>query len=93
MNRRLATGALVILLVFATGLVGYFRWSADRPDGLEATLERAGVEEAEAAYEAPLDYGDRYGTALAAGITGFALVFAALTLLGAALVRHDAEKT
>ena len=66
--------AAVILAAFAVGLVLFFIFSAPYGDGLERTMEGAGVEEPEPLYRAPLDYGEDYPAALAMGILGFATV-------------------
>jgi cobalt/nickel transport protein len=66
---------LGIIILFAIGLVFYFIFSASYGDGLEKTMENAGVEEGEPVYHAPLDYGEDYLTAFFAGLLGFGLVF------------------
>ena len=80
---------IVILAVFAVGLVFFFLFSAEYGDGLEKTMEEAGVEEGEPAYEAPLDYGGDYLTAFAMGIAGFLAVVGLLLLFGKVLGRKD----
>jgi hypothetical protein len=80
---------IVILAVFAVGLVFFFLFSAQYGDGLEKTMEEAGVAEGEPAYEAPLDYGGDYLSALGMGILGFLAVVGLVLLLGRILGRED----
>jgi cobalt/nickel transport system permease protein len=65
-----------IILAFAVGLIGYFSFSAAYGDGLEVTMEKAGVQELEPMFTSILSYGDNYGAAMIAGIIGFATVLA-----------------
>jgi hypothetical protein len=74
MQRKFLIGAMVILLAFSIGLVGFFLVSEGRPDGLETVLEGQGVEETAPIWTAPLDYGSDYLSALSMGIIGFGLV-------------------
>jgi preprotein translocase subunit SecG len=74
MQRRFLIGAMVILLVFSIGLVGFFLVSEGKPDGLETILEGQGVEETAPVWTAPLNYGSDYASALSMGIIGFSLV-------------------
>jgi cobalt/nickel transport protein len=67
--------AVGIIAIFAVGLVFFFIFSAGFGDGLERTIEEAGLEEQDPVYSAPLDYGDDWLTAFLAGIVGFAVVF------------------
>jgi len=64
---------LGILLVFSIGLVGFYAFSAPYGDGLEVTMEEAGVEEGEPLFTAPLEYGEDYIASLLMGVLGFAL--------------------
>jgi cobalt/nickel transport protein len=80
MEKRYLKAFLVIIILFAIGLVGYFAFSAMYGDGLEKTMQDGGISEGTPVYNAPLSYGDGYGGALFAGIIGFALVFGALFL-------------
>ena len=64
----------VIIAAFAVGLVFFFIFSAPYGDGLEKTMENAGVQEREPVYKAPLDYGGNYPAALAMGSLGFLVV-------------------
>lgn len=75
MDRKMILASAVILLAFSIGLVGFFLVSADLGDGLEVTMEEAGVEEQEQVWKAPFDYGDNYVAALIAGIIGFVASF------------------
>lgn len=80
---------ILILAVFAACLVLFFLFSAQYGDGLERTMEEAGVEEGEPVYEAPLDYGGDYLSALAMGILGFLTVVGLVLLVGKVLGRED----
>ncbi|MEM2943889.1 MAG: hypothetical protein QXN93_05075 [Methanomassiliicoccales archaeon] len=75
-DKKILKAILGIVALFAVGLVLYFIFSAEYGDGLEKTMENAGVEEGEPIYHAPLDYGEDYITAFFAGLVGFVLVFA-----------------
>jgi cobalt/nickel transport system permease protein len=66
--------AFGIMLAFAIGLVGFFAFSAAYGDGLEVTMEQAGVQEIEPLFTSIMGYGEDYGGALIAGIAGFALL-------------------
>ncbi len=89
LDKNLLRASALIIVVFALGLIMFFIFSAPYGDGLEKTMEEAEVEEGEAVYEAPLDYGENYHTALVMGIVGFIAVFVVLILLGKALGRKD----
>jgi len=65
---------MIVLLLFALGLVGFYRFAAELGDGLEVTMEEAGIEEGEPVWNAPLEYGDSYTASLLWGVFGFALV-------------------
>ena len=78
MDRRYLIGMVGIIILFSIGLVGYFEFSADYGDGLEVTMEEAGVEEHDQIWEAPLDYGEDYGSALVAGLIGFGITLGAV---------------
>lgn len=71
-SRRYLLGILGIIVIFSIGLVLFFMFSADYGDGLEKTMENAGVEEGEAVYSAPLDYGENYPASFVMGAVGFA---------------------
>jgi len=75
---------LVILGLFTFGLVGFYIFSAGLGDGLEKTMEDAGVEEGESAYKAPFDYGNNYTSTWIMGFLGFAatLVVGGLMFFG-----------
>ncbi|MDD1768719.1 MAG: hypothetical protein LUQ55_01900 [Methanomassiliicoccales archaeon] len=66
------------MVVLAIGLVFYFAFSATYGDGLERTMEDAGVEEHEASYTGPFSYGDDYLTALATGLIGAGITLIAV---------------
>jgi hypothetical protein len=88
-RKRVLVAVLGIVLIFAAGLVFYFIFSAPYSDGLESTMEGAGIGEGEPVFEAPLSYGDDYLTALAMGIIGFLVVFGLVLLVGRILGRKD----
>lgn len=69
-----AKAAIVLLCIFAVSAIGYFAFSADKPDGLEQTMENAGIAEQQPVYVAPLDYGNTYPGYLLAGGIGFVAV-------------------
>jgi cobalt/nickel transport system permease protein len=71
--KGLARAASGLILAFSIGLVGFFAFSAAYGDGLEVTMERAGLNEIAPAFTGILSYGDNYVTALVAGIIGFAI--------------------
>ncbi|MCU0861323.1 MAG: hypothetical protein MUE65_03290, partial [Methanomassiliicoccales archaeon] len=72
-GRKYLVASLVILVAFSIGLVGFYLFSADKPDGLENVMEESGIEEGEPVWQAPLDYGDSYGSTLIMGLVGFAV--------------------
>jgi cobalt/nickel transport protein len=80
---------LMILCIFAAGLVFFFLFSAPYGDGLEKTMEEGEVEEDEPVYQAPLDYGDNYLASFAMGVVGFFVVLLVLLVLGRLLGRKD----
>lgn len=61
--------------MFAIGLLFYFAFSASLGDGLERTMEDAGIEEQEGTYSGLLSYGDDYPAAFAAGLMGAGMTF------------------
>ena len=75
MKGRYMKASVVILAIFAIGLIGFFALSAAFPDGLEKVMEENGVDEGDQIYTAPLSYGDDYAGALMAGIIGFGITF------------------
>ncbi len=77
---RTLQGAAAIIVVFALALPLYFLYASEGSDGLEKTMEDAGVGEGEPLVTAPLGYGESYMAALMAGIIGFLVV--ALVSLG-----------
>ena len=81
-ERRYLKAAGIILVAFAVGLVFFFIFSAPYGDGLEKTMEGAGVEEPEPVYHAPLDYGGNYPAAFVMGALGFVIVLGSAYLLG-----------
>jgi len=77
-ERKYLIASVAIIVAFAIGLVAFFAFSADKPDGLEDVMEDNGIEEGEPIWQAPFDYGDDYMGALFAGIIGFLVVFLVL---------------
>ncbi|OPY32540.1 MAG: hypothetical protein A4E32_01122 [Methanomassiliicoccales archaeon PtaU1.Bin124] len=71
--------AIVLIAVFAIGLVGFYVFSAEMGDGLERTTSDEGIVESEPIYNAPLDYGSAYGSSLVMGIIGFVAVLLSFT--------------
>lgn len=92
-ERRYAVAVIGIFLMFSIGLVGYFAFSAEFGDGLEKTMEDAGVSEGEAVWSAPLDYGEDYTSALIMGIVGFFLTLAAMLGLSYVMKRGEESST
>ena len=71
----------IILAIFAIGLVGFYLFSAQYGDGLETTMDEAGIEESEPVYSGLLDYGDNYLQSLVLGILGFVITLLACVLV------------
>lgn len=82
LERKYLKALAVIMAAFAVGLVFFFIFSASFGDGLERTMESAGVEEPDPVYKAPLDYGGDYPAAFVMGALGFFIVLGAAYLLG-----------
>ena len=81
--------SIFIVIAFALGLVMFFAFSAEFGDGLEMTLEEAGVEEADQVLSAPLSYGDNYIVSLIMGIVGAALVLGLTWGIGKGLSKRE----
>ena len=81
-ERRYLKAGAAVLAAFAVGLVFFFIFSASYGDGLQRTMEGAGVEEPEPVYHAPLDYGGNYPAAFVMGALGFVIVLGSAYLLG-----------
>ena len=90
LERRHLKAMAAIFAAFAVGLVLFFIFSAEYGDGLEKTMENAGVEESEPVYHAPLDYGEDYPAAFAMGALGFFIVLGSAYALGR-LMRKRAQ--
>ena len=86
-NLKLFAG---ILLLFAIGLVGFYIFYVEYGDGLEVTMEEAGVDEPEPFYSGLLGYGDNYLGSLAMGIIGFFVTLLAVYLLARLLRKNEA---
>ena len=73
-SSRIAQATAAILIAFALALPLYFIYSSEGADGLEKTMEDAGIGEAEPLLTSPFTYGESYFAALFAGILGFVVV-------------------
>ncbi|MCJ7561495.1 MAG: hypothetical protein MUO84_00595, partial [Thermoplasmata archaeon] len=80
MSSKIAQATVAVLIVFALALPLYFMYSSEGADGLEKTMEDAGVDEGDTVLTSPFEYGETYFAALFAGILGF--VATALVGLG-----------
>ncbi|CAD5243749.1 PDGLE domain-containing protein [Thermococcus camini] len=69
--RTIFKGLIIIAVVLAVVLP----LASSNPDGLEATMEKVGLEE-KPVYQAPLDYGETWGQSLIMGLVGIGLTFA-----------------
>jgi hypothetical protein len=78
-----------MIVIFCIGLVFFFIFSEPYGDGLEKTMENADVEEGEPSYNAPLDYGDNYITALVMGLIGFIIVLFCILLISKFMRKKD----
>ena len=87
-SKGLAKAAFGLVLAFSIGLVGFFAFSAAYGDGLEVTMEQAGLSEVAPLFSGLMDYGDSYGAALVAGIVGFAITVGVVLLYWRARGRH-----
>ncbi|UCD92789.1 MAG: cobalt transporter [Methanobacteriota archaeon] len=87
-DKKLLIPILAIIAIFALSLIFYFIFSAPYGDGLERTMEEAGVE-GEPVFEAPLSYGDDYFTTFAMGLIGFLIIVGLVLLVGRILGRKD----
>jgi hypothetical protein len=76
---------IVIAVVLALGLVFFYAFSAPYGDGLEMTMEEGEAEEGEAAFEAPLTYGEDHFTSFVMGLVGFAVLVVVFLGVGRAL--------
>lgn len=72
------------LLIIAVVLAIVLPLASSNPDGLEATMEKVGLEE-KPIYEAPLDYGETWGQSLAMGLLGIGLTFGVAYILSRTL--------
>ncbi|WP_457753890.1 PDGLE domain-containing protein [Thermococcus sp.] len=68
--RTVIKGLIIIIILLAIALP----FASNNPDGLEATMEKVGLEE-HPVYKAPLDYGETWGQSIAMGLIGIILVF------------------
>ncbi len=69
--RMIFKGLIIIAVVLAVVLP----LASSNPDGLEATMEKVGLEE-KPTYNAPLDYGETWGQSVVMGLLGIGLTFA-----------------
>jgi len=88
-QKRNILAIIGILIIFAIGAVGYWIFSSELPDGLERTMEDAGVTEDSAAYQAPLSYGDNYLDYLLMGLVGFTSVLAIAFVMGKLMAKKN----
>ncbi|QDA30932.1 cobalt transporter [Thermococcus indicus] len=68
--RTIFKGLIIIAVVLAIVLP----LASSNPDGLEATMEKVGLEE-NPVYQAPLDYGETWGQSVIMGLLGIGLTF------------------
>ena len=83
LSSKIAQATVAIMVAFALALPLYFVYSSEGADGLETTMEDAGVPESEPLLASPFSYGEGYFAALFAGILGFV----AVALAGLGLMR------
>lgn len=83
LSSRIVQATVAVLIVFALALPLYFVYSSEGADGLEMTMENAGVAETEPILTSPFSYGETYFAALFAGILGFL----AVALVGLAVMK------
>lgn len=88
-NKKYIKASLCIIIIFCIGLVLFFIFSAPYGDGLENTMEEGEVSESEPAYQAPLDYGDGYFSALLMGLIGFIIVIFCVLLYAKILRKRN----
>ena len=89
--RKRVLAVIVVLVVFTIGTVGYWIFSAGMPDGLERTMENAGIGEQEPVYKAPMDYGGDYPMYILMGAVGFFAVL--ISALGIAKLMAKKNET
>ncbi|AAL80654.1 cobalt transporter [Pyrococcus furiosus DSM 3638] len=82
MKRQIILGFLVIILALAITLP----LASSNPDGLEATMEKVGLEE-KIIYTAPLSYGESWIEGVLMGLLGVAMVFGTAYLIGMLIKR------
>ncbi|WP_010478776.1 PDGLE domain-containing protein [Thermococcus zilligii] len=70
--RAVFKGLIIIAVILAIVLP----FASSNPDGLEATMEKVGLEE-KPVYQAPLDYGETWGQSFTMGLLGIILAFGA----------------
>lgn len=80
---------VAILVIFAIGAIGYWVFSSELPDGLEKTMEEAGVEEQEPIYQAPLSYGEDYFSYVLMGFVGFISILLISLAIGKAMAKKN----
>lgn len=92
LSSRIVQATAAVLIVFALALPLYFLYSSEGADGLETTMEDAGVAESEPLLTSPFSYGETYFAAFFAGILGFLAVgLAGLFIMKVLEVRRPAE--
>lgn len=68
--KTIVKGLIIIIILLAIALP----FASNNPDGLEAAMEKVGLEE-HPVYKAPLDYGETWGQSIVMGLIGIILVF------------------
>ena len=92
LNKNNSFVILGIIILFSIGLIGFFTFSAPYGDGLEKTMELAGIEESEPVYNAPLSYGENYPIAFSMGCIGLAASLLCIYLFGKVLREKRATR-
>lgn len=80
---------VAVLIIFAVGAVGYWIFSSELPDGLERTMEEAGIEEQPPVYQAPLSYGEDYASYVLTGFIGFVSVLLVSLAIGKLMAKRN----
>ncbi|MEM2839836.1 MAG: cobalt transporter [Thermoplasmata archaeon] len=78
-----------VIVIFAIGAIGYWVFSSELPDGLERTMEEAGVEEQPPVYQAPLSYGEDYASYVLMGLIGFVSVLLVSLAIGKLMAKRN----
>jgi hypothetical protein len=92
LEKKFLISIFSIIVLFGIGLVFFYIFSAPYGDGLEKTMEIAGVTESEPIFQAPFDYGTNYITSLIVGCIGFFLVLCIFIIIGRTLRKKNETK-